>query len=386
MQRHAVKVLALCTLGLVIALLTARAAFTDSPPNPIPGDVRPSVLYRPPGLSTRKPVPLVILLHGSGSSPQSIVTWSRFDRLADQQGFVVASLSTGVNKTWLAAEWMNSEADVDYIRAEIALLQQSQNIDPKRVFAVGFSAGGSMAYRAACELSPQIAAIGVVSSSFAMTTTCHPARPVAVMGIFGTTDGVIPFNGTARVEAPSASIARWRAWDTCPATPTTTGSGGVVTTQTWHPCAAGTAVAYTVIQGGLHTWSGSAGLPPSSPNAQLDATTVIWNFLAAHPLQPLVRTVAASIRSITLRHTGAAKTRLSVALTLGEAVHGKETLLRLGHVVLTKKITVQKQGNLSLVTTLRSRLKAGRYTVKLTLADSAGTTRTFTRSVLCPAP
>ena len=253
-------------VSILVALAAAQIAHTDSPTTTVPGDSRPSIVYRPANLPMTTRAPLVVLLHGSGSTPESLITrWSRFNRLADSRGFVVASLSSGTSTNWLAAEWMNSEADVDYMRSELKLLETAENIDPTRVFVVGFSAGGSMAYRAACELADQIAGIGVVSSSFAMTH-CTPKQPVSVMGIFGTADGVVKFNGTSRVEAPSASMARWRGFDSCPTAPTMSGSG-VVTTQIWQPCAAGTAVAYTVIEGGKHAWSGEPGLPPSSPNA-----------------------------------------------------------------------------------------------------------------------
>lgn len=391
MHRPTVGLLVTCALALFASQVGRAAAPTLTT---VPGDSRASVVFRPAGLSLSTPVPLVILLHGSGSTPESLISWSRFDKLASQQGFVVASLSSGLNPSWLAFESQNSEVDVDYMRSEITALVKTQNIDPNRVFVVGFSNGGAMAYRAACELAPQIAGVGVVSSKFGMSTTCHPAHPVAVMGVFGTADDLVPFNGsvqvergkTVRVEAPAASIARWRAFDSCPASPTESGSS-VVLTQIWQPCAAGTAVSYTVIQGGIHTWSGAPGLDPSAPNAQFPATTALWDFLSAHPLQssaPVVPTppkVDALIGAVTLRRNGA-HTKLVVALKLGEPVSGRETLSRAGRTVVARKVNLRQPGSVSLVTQINGAVKPGRYTMKLDLVDRGGAKRSFVRSVV----
>lgn len=256
-------------VACLAVLVASQVSWAEGPPNPNPTNRYPVYLHRPASLSTATPVPLVVLLHGGTSTPESIVSWSRFDTLADRDGFVVAAFSSGVGQTWLSAEWMNSEADVNYIRSQIAAVEKAQNIDPARVYVIGFSSGGSMAYRVGCELASQVDGIGIVSAVMAMPH-CTPARPVSVMGIFGTAD-VVPFNGTATAEAPSASLARWRAFDACPPTAKAS-TAGVVSTQIWQPCAQGTGVDFTAVTGGIHTWSGAPGLPPTSPNAQLDAT------------------------------------------------------------------------------------------------------------------
>ena len=374
-----------------LALFASQVGRAESPLlTTVPGDSRPSVVYRPAGLSPSTPVPLVILLHGYASTPESLISWSRFDNLASQQGFVVASLSSGTNPGWVAFESQNSEVDVDYMRSEITALVKTQNIDPNRVFVVGFSNGGAMAYRAACELASQIAGIGVVSAKFGMTTTCHPARAVAVMGVFGTGDNLIPFGGTARVEAPAASIARWRAFDSCPAT-SADSSSGVVSTQLWQPCVAGTAVSYTVIQGGLHTWSGAPGLDPSAPNAQFPATTALWDFLSAHPMHggaPVVPTppkVDAAIRSVAVRRVGK-KLDLVVALDLGEVVNGTETLSKGSRTVIRREIHLTRTGRVSLVTHIGRALTAGRYTVKLALVDAQSAKLSLSRNVQVRVP
>ncbi len=240
---------------------------------------------------------------------------------------------------------MNSEADVKYISSAITSLEKSQNIDPGRVFVIGFSSGGSMAYRVGCELAEQVAGIGIVSAVFAMPH-CSPTRPVTVMGIFGTAD-VVPFNGSPQAEAPAASIARWRKWDACTATAVASGAG-VVSTQTWQPCAAGTAIAYTAIQGGGHTWSGAPGLPAGSPNAQLNATAVLWAFLSAHPRPAAAVTtkLSASVLSVVLTRAGKA-TRLAVRLQLGEPAKGLQTLLRNGRLVVSRRVQIKKGRNVA---------------------------------------
>jgi len=77
-------------------------------------DSRPSVVYRPPGLSPSARVPLLIALHGRGQSPQALASSTGFNALADRNGFVVAYLASASTVNWDAAEAAPTD-DVGYI-------------------------------------------------------------------------------------------------------------------------------------------------------------------------------------------------------------------------------------------------------------------------------
>ena len=83
--------------------------------------------------------------------------------------------------------------DIGFLRAVIDELTRRLPIDTTRIYVVGFSDGGRMAYRAACELSSQIAAVGVVSGSVE-DPDCHPAVPVSLIAFHGTADREVPYD------------------------------------------------------------------------------------------------------------------------------------------------------------------------------------------------
>lgn len=76
----------------------------------------------------------------------------------------------------------------------IASLISQYDIDTDRVWVVGHSNGGMMAYRLACELSSRITAIGVAAGSM-MIDSCSPTRPVAALHVHGDLDTVVPLAG-----------------------------------------------------------------------------------------------------------------------------------------------------------------------------------------------
>jgi polyhydroxybutyrate depolymerase len=198
------------------------------------------------------------------------------DTVADRHGFVVAYLSSGNRSSWLGAGWQPPD-DLHYVRGVIDRLVARGGIDPTRVYAIGFSAGGSMAYRVGCQLGSRVAAIGAVSAAMGMPT-CRPRRPVSVLTIIGDADQFIPIDGTPRIASPARTSARWARLDRCRRRGRPRRSG-VVVARAWYACEGRSEVALYVIVGGVHAWPGGAGIEPTSPDARLDASTALWRFL-----------------------------------------------------------------------------------------------------------
>ncbi len=84
-------------------------------------------------------------------------------------------------------------------------------MDPARVFAVGVSAGGMMAYRLGCELSGRVTGVGAVAGAMILDD-CRPTRPLSVIEIHGTADQLVPYEGgrTAGGGDPAQSSHRRR--------------------------------------------------------------------------------------------------------------------------------------------------------------------------------
>jgi polyhydroxybutyrate depolymerase len=233
------------------------------------------IVYRPAGLSRSKPVPLVLAFYGATGTPQRMEGVTKFEELANTRGFVVVYPGSGTNPPWHDAN------NVSYIRSLIHRVSAKENIDPNRIYLAGFSAGGRETYFLGCELSNLVAGIAVVSGIM-RPYPCTLAHPVSEL----TLDESGLAAGSSTIPSADSVAARWRSLDGCPAKQApVTGTVTSVKTQSWGPCKGGSAVAVWAVQGGKHTWPGTYGLAPGSPDARFDASSAIWGFFAAHPLR-----------------------------------------------------------------------------------------------------
>jgi polyhydroxybutyrate depolymerase len=273
------------------------------------GRTRSYILHLPPAISSGKPLPLVINLHGGGGNARSAMEQTGFNDEADRNGFIVVypngtgaphpllnAMGRGEFYSWNAGSCcgyavQHQVDDVGFIRALIATLEQQYPIDRKRIYATGISNGGMMAYRLACELSDTIAAIGVVSGAL-VTPSCRPAQPVPVIHFHGTADQNVPMLGGVGPKSVDKTpkppvmdaIDFWVKRDGALAQPQITRLGSI--TKRVYAAANGSAeVVFYLIQGGGHAWPGGKQMLSilDKPTQEISATQLIWQFFAAHP-------------------------------------------------------------------------------------------------------
>src|SRR5688572_2092944 len=124
-------------------------------------------LHVPPGLDPEVPAPLVILLHGYGASGALQEAYMQFAPLADEYGFLYlhpdGALDGFGNRYWNATDACCDffDSNVDHsgqLRALIESTKASANVDDRRVWLIGHSNGGFMAYRMACDHAGTVAA------------------------------------------------------------------------------------------------------------------------------------------------------------------------------------------------------------------------------------
>lgn len=253
------------------------------------GTERTYRLYTPPDSQTAGPVPLLLALHGSGNTAEGLVDASELDEAADAGGFIVA-YPQAVGISWHAGFCCTTgrgdpAADVRFLSQLVSDVLASRRIDESRIYIVGFSAGGMMAYRLACDLAGRFAGVGAIAASMALDD-CRPSRPVSVIAIHGTADDVVPYEGGrimggATKPAPSAPavVERWASLDAC-ADARPPEVRGPVSVATWSGCAAGTRVRLVTVDGGGHNWY----LPIyGPPNGALNATATITEFFGLRP-------------------------------------------------------------------------------------------------------
>lgn len=170
----------------------------------IGGRERHFILYVPKNLPPHPA--LVFAFHGAGGDGDNmrLATGYEFDRLADENGFLVA-YPYGIGQSWNACRARSANRatrekidDVAFVDAMIAHEAAEHAIDTKRVFATGHSNGGQLAFRLALERPNEVAAVAAVSSNLPEegSSDCMPvpgAVPVLIMN--GTADPVNPYRG-----------------------------------------------------------------------------------------------------------------------------------------------------------------------------------------------
>jgi len=263
-------------------------------------------VHVPPGYDPFTPVAVLLMFHGGGGSARQFEEASaEMDPIADREGFVtVYPDGTGTLRTWNgvgccgAAVTQNID-DVGFVRALLDHIESSLCVDRNRVFASGMSNGGILSHRLACELADRLSAIAPVAGTD-LTSTCSPARPIAVMHTHGTADGHVPWEGgegcgpSAGVDFTSVpeTMERWRTRNGCSSTKTVTLTQGDARCESYEACSNGADVTLCSIDGGGHNWPG--GRPPAGlvdcpedggQSSTFDVSEVIWSFLRAHPMR-----------------------------------------------------------------------------------------------------
>ena len=247
------------------------------------GQLRHFVLVVPE--AAPRPAPLVIVFHGFMGSPTEVEDDSGMTGVAEDEGFaVVYPEGLGRPRRWRSDPRLGG-GDVAFVRDLVALLDEAYGIDPARIYAAGMSNGGGMAARLACDASGVVAAVAGVAGAY-FAGDCDPVRPVPVIAFHGDADPIVPYEGRGRLLPPVEGWAgEWAARNGCDSEPTLGAVATDVTTLRWAGCAAGADVVLYTVAGGRHGWPGSqrTGEYLGSTDS-VDASHLIWEFFAAHPM------------------------------------------------------------------------------------------------------
>lgn len=254
------------------------------------GMARTYILHVPAGYDGSKLTPLVLSFHGFSLNAKFFAPYANFDAVADRSGFIVVTPdATGSPAFWNAAAASGATDDVGFVRDLLAKLDGALCIDQARTYAAGYSNGGGMALRLACDVPDRIAAVGVVAATY---VNCRGDAPL--IAFHGTADPIVPFEGGEDPSGASSifpsvrrSVSEWARTLGCDGLPLISRPSSEVEVSTFQRCASGTqdVLLYTIIGGG-HTWPGAAALPEhivGMTTQQVDASELMWEFFAAHP-------------------------------------------------------------------------------------------------------
>jgi poly(3-hydroxybutyrate) depolymerase len=153
------------------------------------GRQREVAVFLPRTRDRSEPLPLVVLLHGSGGDGRLLVrSWKG---VASAQGFAVAG-PTALDRN----EWTVPEDGPRFLHELVERLKQSHSIDARRVYLFGHSAGGILALYMGAMEGGYFAAVAAHAAVFAgeaeLSGLQLPARKAPVLLMAGTRDRLFP--------------------------------------------------------------------------------------------------------------------------------------------------------------------------------------------------
>jgi polyhydroxybutyrate depolymerase len=213
---------------------SASGAASPAPPEvPVLGGVGITV---PVGVRPGARHPFVLYLHGLGGSGKAMVDALGVAQMASDRRFVYAApngaMSGKKQRFWNAwgACCDLEKSGVDHVTALRRLLATAAahpSVDPAKIYVIGFSNGGFMAHRLACEVDGIAAIASVAGAGPGEGERCAPASPVAVLQVHGDADDIIAYGGghplrkatLPRHPAASETVAGWAQREGCGSRP-----------------------------------------------------------------------------------------------------------------------------------------------------------------------
>lgn len=263
-----------CT-GLAVPEPDSRRTLESS------GRTRQFHVHVPPSYDPETAMPLVLNFHGYTMDGDRQQELSKMNAFADETGFIAVH-PDGVGNSWNAGGCCGEASagdvdDVQFVRDLLDDIAGDLCVDAARIYSTGLSNGGHLSYRLACDLSDRIAGIAPVAGTDS-TLSCAPARATPIIHFHGTSDLVVPFDGSI-LPAVDDTVAAWAAKNGCGSTTTRVFSNGDSVCEQFDGCPAGAAVTLCTVDGGGHTWPGGTPLFGLGKTTEdLDATATMWEF------------------------------------------------------------------------------------------------------------
>jgi poly(hydroxyalkanoate) depolymerase family esterase len=274
-------------------------------------------VYLPAGLRRRTRVPVVVLLHGCGQTPAEFVEATRFPAAADRNGFLLVvphqQARHHPQRCWRWYEVAHQHrgagepAVIAGIAAQVAAEPDRWRVDPRRIYAVGLSAGGAMALTLAATYPDVFAAVGTHSApayrsaaGAGQALAAMAARtdvPAPVPGAPAMAPAIVVQGGADTVVRPRNGdrvTEQWLAHRTAAgqddpvvrrrAAQGSTPDGRRYDVVRWYTARGRKVLEYRLVHGLGHAWSGGRRDASFSEPRGPRATTLMWAFLRLHTL------------------------------------------------------------------------------------------------------
>jgi len=228
---------------------------------------RKVIVKFPNGYKGDKPTPLLINYHPIMGSASQWENGSQTARAALNDGAIVAFMDGAqgpMGQAWNVGPCCTDADDVKFTRDFIKEITNKACVDPKRIYAAGFSMGGGMSNYAGCFLSDVIAAAAPSAFDLAKEVVdsgrCKPSRPFPILNFRGTSDNVVMYNGGLSQVVPGKAITflgaknnfkEWAKMNGCTGEPKKNTPGN--NCEMYENCNGGAKVGLCTINGGGHS-------------------------------------------------------------------------------------------------------------------------------------
>lgn len=183
------------------------------------------------------PLPVLVHFHGWGRKGSGVMRNKRVWQAAEDNNMLLVALD-GRNRSW--GFWSSPSDDVDVTRAMLKDVRAQFPIDEDRIFASGFSYGGAMVWRIACE-DPQLFDhyLPIAGTLWhQMEETCE--EPVNLTHVHGLRDTVMDMPVAA--DDPAFAVSLWRRENQCGFAADATSDDGTYACQHFTSCSTGRSV------------------------------------------------------------------------------------------------------------------------------------------------
>lgn len=198
-------------IPLLLTLLAAPA-FACGPDTDCMLGERSYRVAMPDGHDGTTPVPALIWSHGYRGSAAGVMRNGSIRRMVSDAGYALIA-AQGVNGSWdlpYGPRTFDSDgsAEFAYFDAVIADATANHAIDPDRIVASGFSAGGMMVWNLACSHPENFSGFIPISGTFWLKPPHACEGPVnSLVHIHGTSDRTVPLEGRRIRETKQGQVS-----------------------------------------------------------------------------------------------------------------------------------------------------------------------------------
>lgn len=245
----------------------------------------------PPGYVATRRTPVVMMFHGLGGDPSTVIKATGMAKSADRRGAIlVVPRGRGNPSHWEFTRPIDDPtSDLAFVRDLAKEVKRMGCVDSSRMYAVGFSNGSVLTLALACDASTEFAAYAAVAGPL-YESRCDTAPPTSIIYFHGMADKVVPYRGAetviGRLPPVNTIMAKWADHDACPVSGAATTVSKDVRHYAWSGCRGGSAVDIYAVVDGAHGWPGGGPMSPGRTSKTRDspvhASTLIWEFFDRH--------------------------------------------------------------------------------------------------------